>query len=57
MIRFKFFKFGTRIGLLAICLFEKKKRERGNCGYRKRIKVKIKLVESFLKFGSCKTFL
>lgn len=56
MIRFKFFKFGTRIGLLAICLFEKK-RERGNCGYRKRIKVKIKLVESFLKFGSCKTFL
>lgn len=35
----------------------KKKRERGNCGYRKRIKVKIKLVESFLKFGSCKTFL
>lgn len=38
-----------------VCL--KKKRERGNCGYRKRIKVKIKLVESFLKFGSCKTFL
>lgn len=44
-------------GLDCLRFVWKKKRERGNCGYRKRIKVKIKLVESFLKFGSCKTFL